>query len=215
MRVTRPLLVHEIRSVTDRVLHCERSARIAENGDTIPVATGKAAFRREFAGSWIGCREHPVYACSASISRVRFNRFAMGPFHNARMEQSPNYYRTGLASMLGVFLKVCGWVDWHIPSRSFDLPSRVMRDVHRSVAAGTRQGRHCYASEWLTTSNSRVLAGAAGDDMGATTHFWLGLVEVASIKGRENLVAVAIGQHAGAVDIFLVARRNAQRCAMC
>ncbi len=60
-----------------------------------------------------------------------------------------------------------------------------------------------------------VLAGAAGDDMGATTHLWLRLFEVASIKGREYLIVVAIGQHTGAVDIFLSpdATLSAVQCA--
>ena len=50
-----------------------------------------------------------------------------------------------------------------------------------------------------------ILANAASDDMGATVHLRLRLVRVASIKGRENLITVAVGQHAGAVNVFLVA----------
>src|SRR2546427_1393498 len=54
------------------------------------------------------------------------------------------------------------------------------------------------------SSASSIIAvryAAAGDDMGATVHVRLRLVRVASIKGRENLVTVAVGQHAGAVNV--------------
>jgi hypothetical protein len=37
--------------------------------------------------------------------------------------------------------------------------------------------------------------------VGATVHFRLRLVRVASIKGRENLVTVAVSQDAGAVNV--------------
>jgi hypothetical protein len=44
--------------------------------------------------------------------------------------------------------------------------------------------------------------------MDATIHFRLRLVDVARVKGRENLVTVAVGQYARAVNVFLVARRK-------
>ena len=81
----------------------------------------------------------------------------------------------------------------------FDLPCRVVGDVHRSIAAGTSQCRHGYASKWLAPGDTRVFASAARDDMCATTHVWLRLVEVARIEGREDFVTVAIGQHAGTI----------------
>jgi hypothetical protein len=87
----------------------------------------------------------------------------------------------------------------------FDFPRRVMRDVHGRIAAGTSQCRHVYASKWLTPSDSLVLASAAGDDMRAAIHFRLRLVGVPSIKRRENLIAVAVGQYAGAINVFLFA----------
>ena len=90
-----------------------------------------------------------------------------------------------------------------------------MRDVHRSIAAGASKRRHGYAGKWLTPSDAFVLARAASDDVGAAVHFRLRLVRVASIKGRENLVTVAVSQDAGAVNVFLVARRHAQRRASC
>ena len=68
-----------------------------------------------------------------------------------------------------------------------------MRDVHRSIAAGASQRRHRYAGKWLTPSDPLILARAASDDMGATVHLRLRLVEVARIKGRENLITVAVG----------------------
>src|SRR6266404_3465306 len=95
----------------------------------------------------------------------------------------------------------------------FDFPRRVVRDVHRKITTGTSQCWHYYTSKWLTSGDPLVLPGAARDDMGATIHFRLRLVEVASIKGRDNLVAIAVGQHAGAVNVFLVAGRNVQSCA--
>ena len=58
----------------------------------------------------------------------------------------------------------------------FDFPRRVMRDIHREVAAGTSQCRHAYASKWLTAGDPFVLTGTARDDMGATIHLWLRLV---------------------------------------
>src|SRR6266852_145920 len=117
-------------------------------------------------------------------------------------------------------LSFSGWLPVSAPGFGgtsrflFDFPRRVMRDVHRKIVPGTSQCRHCYTSKWLTPGDSLVLPGAAGDDMGPTIHFRLRLVEVASIKGRENLVTIAVGQHAGAVNVFLVAGRNVQRCAM-
>src|SRR5262252_10585455 len=84
-------------------------------------------------------------------------------------------------------------------------PRRVMRDVHRSIAAGASQRRHRYAGKWLTPSDPLILASAASNDVRATVHFRLRLVRVASVKGRENLITVAVGQHAGAVNVFLVA----------
>src|SRR5882724_3303863 len=66
---------------------------------------------------------------------------------------------------------------------SFDFQSRIMRDVHRKIAAGTSQCRHCYTCKWLAPSDPLVLPGAAGDDMGPAIHFRLRLVEVASIEG--------------------------------
>ena len=48
-----------------------------------------------------------------------------------------------------------------------------------------------------------------------TIHFRLRLVEVARIERREDLVAVAVGQYAGAVYIFRRAGIDLQRCAMC
>src|SRR5215831_8632266 len=96
-----------------------------------------------------------------------------------------------------------GWRRWHpvLLSLSLYLPRRVVRDVHRGIPARASQRRHRYTGKWLTPS----------DHMGATAHFRLRLVEVARIKGRENLITVAVGQHAGAVNVFLVARRHAQR----
>ena len=66
---------------------------------------------------------------------------------------------------------------------SLYLPRRVMRDVHRCIAAGASQRRHRYAGKWLTPSNPLILTGAASDDMGATVHLRLRLVRVASVKG--------------------------------
>src|SRR5262245_36167553 len=87
---------------------------------------------------------------------------------------------------------------------SLYLPRRVMRDIHRGVAAGSSQRRHRYAGKWLAPSDPFVLASAASDDVGATVHLRLRLVRIASVKGRENLVTVAVGQDAGAVNVFLV-----------
>src|SRR5713101_4173359 len=118
-------------------------------------------------------------------------------------------------------LSFSGWLPvsapgfWGTSRFLFDFPRGVMRDVHRKIVAGTSQCRHCYTSKWFTPGDSLVLPGAAGDDMGATIHFRLRLVEVASIKGRENLVTIAVGQHAGTVNVFLVAGRNVQRYALC
>src|ERR1700754_1694017 len=93
-------------------------------------------------------------------------------------------------------------------SLSFDLPRCVVRNGHRGVVAGTGQCRQRNTSKWLLSGNPLVFAGAARDDMGAAVHLRLRLVDVAGIKGRENLVTVAIGEHARAVNVFLIARRN-------
>src|SRR5687767_4014484 len=73
-----------------------------------------------------------------------------------------------------------------------------MRDVHREIAAGASWRRHAYAGKWLTPGDPLILPGTASDDMGATIHFRLRLIEVAGIEGREDLVT----------------GRNVQRCAM-
>jgi len=67
-----------------------------------------------------------------------------------------------------------------------------MRDVHCSIAAWASQRGHRYAGKWLTPSDLLILARTASDDMGATVHLRLRLVRVASIKGRENLITVAV-----------------------
>jgi|SRR6516162_2174267 len=48
---------------------------------------------------------------------------------------------------------------------SLYLPRRVMRDVHRGIAARACQRRHRYTGKWLTPSDPLILAGAASDDM--------------------------------------------------
>ena len=103
---------------------------------------------------------------------------------------------------------------WGTSRFLFDFPRRVVRDVHREIAARAGWRRHGYAGKWLTPGDPLILPGTAGDDVGATIHFRLRLVEVARIEGRENLVAVAVGQHAGAVNVFLVAGRHVQCYAM-
>lgn len=85
-----------------------------------------------------------------------------------------------------------------------------MRDVHCSRAG--RLTSRCglrNASKWLPPRDSRVLAGAASDDMGATIHFRLRLVEVPRIEGREHKVTVAVGHCTAAVHPFLPSRLNA------
>jgi hypothetical protein len=71
-------------------------------------------------------------------------------------------------------------VGRHSGSRSglLDLPRRIMGDVHSGVAASPSQRRHCVACKWLTPSDSRILAGAARDDMGAAIHEVKGTNEV-------------------------------------
>src|SRR6266700_3437432 len=97
------------------------------------------------------------------------------------------------------------------PSGLLDLPRRIMRNVHRGIAARPSQRRHCIAGKWLTPSDPCIFAGAARDDMGAATHAWLRLVDVAGIEGREDLVSVGVGQDTGSIDVLLGARVDAQR----
>ena len=76
----------------------------------------------------------------------------------------------------------------------FDLPGRDVRNVQRKYAAGTSQCRHCFTRKWLLAADPCVLAGTARDDMGPTsTLLSERLVDVARIKGREDLVTVSIG----------------------
>src|SRR6516162_8024120 len=89
------------------------------------------------------------------------------------------------------------------PIRLLDLPTRIMRDVHRGIAARPSQCRHCIACKWLTASDPSILAGAACDDVGAALHVWLRLVNVAGVEGRENLISVSIGQHTSSIYVFL------------
>jgi hypothetical protein len=86
----------------------------------------------------------------------------------------------------------------------FESPSPLR--FHRCIAPGSSQCRHCYTGKWFTPSDPFVLAGAASDDVGATVHVRLRLVHVARIKGRENLVTVAVGQDARAVNVFRTRR---------
>ena len=67
------------------------------------------------------------------------------------------------------------------------------------------------AGERLASGDALIFAGSAGDDVRAAIHIRLRLVEIAGVEGREDLVAVAVGQDAGAVDIFLSARVDVQR----
>jgi hypothetical protein len=51
----------------------------------------------------------------------------------------------------------------------FDLPGRVMRDVHGGIPTSASQCRQRVAGEWLAPGDSRVFASAARDDMAATS----------------------------------------------
>src|SRR6266498_4541172 len=95
-----------------------------------------------------------------------------------------------------------------------DLPCRVMRDVYRE-RSGRLTGRCSLgnALEWLPPGDARVLPGAAGDDMSATVHVRLRLVEVAGVEGREHNVTVAVRQCASAVNVLLAAGVDAHSCA--
>src|SRR5712691_4478114 len=118
-------------------------------------------------------------------------------------------------------LSFSGWLPASAPGFGgtsrflFDFPRRVMRDVHRKIVPGTSQCRHCHTSKWLTPGDSLVLLGAASNNIDTTINFRMRIVEVESIKCRENLVSIAVGQLACAVNVFLVAGRNVQRYATC
>src|SRR5438874_9924625 len=96
-----------------------------------------------------------------------------------------------------VFSEVTPWcqhpgvdgISWAV---LLDFPRRVVRDVHRKIIARASQRRHSYARKWFASGDALILSGTAGDDMRSTTNLRLGLVEVSSIEGRENLVAVAV-----------------------
>ena len=88
------------------------------------------------------------------------------------------------------------------PPRLFDLPRRIMRDIHRGVATRPSQCRHCVACKWLAPGDPCILPGAAGNDVSAAIEGWLRLVDVAGIEGRENLVAVGICQDARSINVF-------------
>src|SRR5690606_4285702 len=71
------------------------------------------------------------------------------------------------------------------------------------------RGRLRDAGKGLSAGDALVLAGAARDGMGAAIHVRLRFVEIARIEGREDDVAVAVGQRAGAVDPLLGTRLDA------
>src|SRR5262245_20653392 len=84
------------------------------------------------------------------------------------------------------------------PIASLDLPRRIVRNVHRHIAVGTDGRGHRQAGKWLRASNPLVLSGPARDEMRAAIHLRLRLVDVTRIEGREDLVAVLVGQNTGA-----------------
>ena len=62
-----------------------------------------------------------------------------------------------------------------------DLPARVVRDVHRRVAAGAGEIGHGDAGEGLAARDARIFASAAGDDVRAAIHLGLRLVEITGV----------------------------------
>src|SRR5262249_10959305 len=94
-----------------------------------------------------------------------------------------------------------------------DFPPRVVGAIHGSVATCSGQRRHRVAGKRLAAADARIFASAAGDEVRAAAHIRLRLVEIARVEGREDLVTVGVGEHAGAVNIFLRSGLDAQRLA--
>jgi len=90
-----------------------------------------------------------------------------------------------------------------------DFPRRVVGDVHRGIAPSPRERRHRVAGERLAAGDASIFARAAGDDVSAAAQIRLRLSEIARVEGREDLVAIGVGEYASAVDIFLGTRIDA------
>src|ERR1700754_789228 len=84
-----------------------------------------------------------------------------------------------------------------------------MWDVHRKIAAGTSQCRHCYTSEWLTPSDPLILPGTAGDDMGATIHFRLRLIKV------EKILSPSLSANTQAPSMYFLSPEATLSAAQC
>jgi hypothetical protein len=82
-----------------------------------------------------------------------------------------------------------------------------VRDVHSGVAALTSKGGHCVTGKRLTSGNTCIFASATGDNVGAAVHIRLRLIDITRVKGRKDLVAVSVSEHAGPVDVFLITER--------
>ena len=64
----------------------------------------------------------------------------------------------------------------------FDLPRRVVRDVHGGVAAFTGERGHRIACERLSAGDTRILPSTSGNEMSTATHIRLRLVDIARIE---------------------------------
>ena len=86
-----------------------------------------------------------------------------------------------------------------------------MRNVHGEITACSSQLGHVIAGKGLASGDPGIFAAAARDDMRAAFHVRLRGIQIAGVKGGEDHIAVLVGQRAGAVDIFLAARRRNSR----
>ena len=92
-----------------------------------------------------------------------------------------------------------------------DLPARVVRNVHRGVTADTGERRQPVAGEGFAARDAFVFARAAGDDVRATTSGPAATCRHRACRSSRRSYSRGVGQDAGAVDIVLRPRVDAQR----
>src|SRR6516164_2903670 len=88
-----------------------------------------------------------------------------------------------------------------VQARLLDFPCGVVGNVHCKIAPRTCQRGHRVARKGFTAFDAFILASSSSDDVSAAIHVRLGFVQITRVKGRENLVTIGVGQHAGTINV--------------
>ena len=86
-------------------------------------------------------------------------------------------------------------------SRGLDFPCRIVRNVHGEIAARPSQFGHIIAGKGFAPGDPGIFA--------AAFHVRLRGIQIAGVEGREDHIAVLVGQRASAINVFLITRFHA------